>query len=115
MNKASKKILEQRELRLKLLQEGPQEVPKEAPAVQQKARPTTAKPASNQKSTWGAAPKKPADQKTGPKPTSENTFAPKVNKMPASVAAKRANKKIEEVLYDEARLKKEKQAELERQ
>lgn len=107
MNKASRKILEQRELRLKLLGEGPKEVPKEeAQQAKEKIRPATTKNTS-QKSTW-RAPKKPVEQKTGPNPTTENTFAPKVNKMPASVAAKRGNKKIEEMLYDDARLKKEK-------
>ena len=114
MNKASRKILEQRELRLKLLNEGPKEVPKEdAQQAKPQIRPGTAKNTS-QKSTWGA-PKKPVEQKTGPNPTTENTFAPKVNKMPASVAAKRGNKKIEEMLYEDARIKKEKQAELEKQ
>jgi hypothetical protein len=39
---------------------------------------------------------------------------PKINKMPENLAAKRENKRIEDLLYEDARRKKEKQAELER-
>lgn len=107
MNKASKRILEEREARLKLQQESLEGLP---PPKKEPVRPNTTR-ASAQKSTWGQAKKAPAQEakQPGKGEKSENTFAPKINKMPESLAAKRENRKIEELLYEDAKRKKERQ------
>jgi hypothetical protein len=74
--------------------------------VKQPVRPATTRP----KSSHGAAKK----TETKVKPASIATYAPKINKMPEGLAAKRENKKIEDMLLDEYRKKQEKLAELER-
>lgn len=98
MNKASRRILEEREIRMKMAKE---DTPQETPVAVTKPQ-SVHKPA-----------KKPAEPKR-PEPTTDSTFAPKINKVPDNIAAQRQNKRIEELLYDDARRKKEKQAELER-